>query len=72
MPRAGESLLRAMFDRISLAILLCMRTEAEHLVRRPDVARKVLAEAEDIAGSVGASSDSELRQAIQPVRNVLG
>ena len=69
---AGESLLRAVSDPTSLAILLCSRAEAEHLAGRPDARGTALAEAETMAEAVGASADSELGHAIVRVRNLLG
>ena len=61
---AGERLLRAVSDRMSLGILLCNRAETEHLAGFADAARAALAAAAVIAGEVGAGADSELGLAL--------
>ena len=69
---SSEALLRAVSDRSSLGIALCGRAETEHLAGAPDAASAVLAEADAIAGAVGAGPDSELGLALLRVRNLLG
>jgi predicted ATPase/class 3 adenylate cyclase/Tfp pilus assembly protein PilF len=68
---SSEVLLRAVSDQTSLGILLCGRAETEHLAREPDDAKAALAEANMIAGQVGAGPDSELGLALARVRDLL-
>ena len=68
---AGERLLLAVSDRMSLGILLCNRAETEHLAGFADAARAALAAADVIAGEVLAGADSELGLALARVRNLL-
>ena len=68
---AGERLLLAVSDRMSLGILLCNRAETEHLAGIADAARAALAAAAVIAAEVGAGADSELGLALARVRNLL-
>ncbi|HTF15081.1 MAG TPA: hypothetical protein VK643_10460, partial [Burkholderiales bacterium] len=67
---SGESLLRAMSDRLSLGVLLCGRAEAAHLAGDPESAKDVLAEAESLATAIGAGPDSELGLALVRVRDL--
>lgn len=67
---AGEALLRAVPDQLSLGILLCSRAESEHLAGMPSAANVALAEAEAIAAEVDAGADSELGLALARVRNI--
>ena len=69
---AGEALLHAVADRMSLGILLCSRAETEHLAGSADAAKAKLAEAAAITAAVGAGPDSELGLALARVRNLLG
>ena len=69
---AGESLLRAALDMVSLAVLLCGRAEALHHAGDITAARAALAEASTIADDIGAGPDSEIGQALRPVRVLLG
>ena len=69
---AGEGLLRAVCDRMSLGILLCGRTETEHLAGLPGAARAALRAADSIATEVLADPDSELGLALARVRHLLG
>ncbi len=68
---AGEALLRATSDRVSLAVLLCARAEVCQLAGDTRAARAAWAEAEAIANDVGAGADSEIGQALDPVRKLL-
>jgi tetratricopeptide (TPR) repeat protein len=68
---AGEALLRAVSDQMSLGILLCNRAEAEHLAGVPDAAGAALEATNVIATEVGAGPDSELGLALARVRNLL-
>ena len=68
---AGEALLRAVSDRMSLAILLCARAEAEFRAGHPAAAEEALREASQWAtenGDVG--HDSELGQALRQTRSL--
>jgi hypothetical protein len=69
---AGEALLHAVSDRMSLGILLCCRAETEHLAGVPDAARATLRAAGIIAMEVRAGPDSELGLALARVRDLLG
>ena len=69
---AGETLLAAMSDRRTLAVLLCSRAETEHLAGVPDAATDALAAANVIATEVMAGPDSELGLALARVRQLLG
>ncbi len=69
---AGEALLRAASDMVSLGVLLCGRAEARHRADDTAAARTALAEATAIAHHIGAGPDSELGQALEPVRKLLG
>ncbi len=68
---AGEALLRTASDRIGLAMLLCGRAEALHLAGERGAARAALTEAAAIADAIGAGPDSEIGQALEPVRRLL-
>jgi tetratricopeptide (TPR) repeat protein len=68
----GEALLRAASDRVSLGVLLCGRAEALYLAREHVAARAALAEAAAIAAEIGAGPNSEIGQALEPVRRLLG
>jgi predicted ATPase/class 3 adenylate cyclase len=68
---AGETLLRAMSDYVSLGILLCNRAETEHLAGVPDAARAALAAADVAATAGGAGPGSEVGLALARVRNLL-
>jgi predicted ATPase/class 3 adenylate cyclase/Tfp pilus assembly protein PilF len=68
---AGEVMLHAVSDRMSLGLLLCSRAETEHLAGVPDVARAALEAADVIATEVGAGPDSELGLALARARNLL-
>src|SRR5581483_562140 len=65
---AGEALLRALSDRVSVAILLCHRCEAEELAGASAAASAAFAAAEEIAEEVSAGSDSELGFALARLR----
>ena len=69
---AGETLLRAVSDRISLGILCCGRAETEHLAGVAHVAREMLDAADTIATEVRAGPKSELGLALARLRNLLG
>ena len=69
---AGEPLLHAVSDRMSLGILLCSRAESEHLAGCPHAARAALEAADAITAAVGAGPDSELGHALARVRDLLG
>src|SRR5207253_9517794 len=69
---AGEALLQAVSDRMSLGILLCARAETEHLAHVPDAAKGALQAADIIATEVRAGPDSELGLALARVQNLLG
>jgi len=56
---------------VSLGVLLCGRAEALHLAGDTPVARAALAEAAAIAGDIGAGPQSEIGQALEPVRRLL-
>jgi tetratricopeptide (TPR) repeat protein len=49
---AGEALLQAVSDRMSIGLLLCSRAETEHLAGVPDSARAALRAADFIATEV--------------------
>jgi len=66
----GETLLRAMSDRLSLGVLLCGRAEAARLVGDLDAAKHALAEAESLATAIGAGPESELGLALARVRDL--
>ena len=66
---SGETLLRAVHDRLSLGILLCCRTEAEHLAGNPIALKAAFAEAHAIADALGAGPESELGLAIARLRD---
>ena len=65
---AGETLLRAVSDRVSLGILLCNRYEAEELAGSSSGASAALVRAEEIAAEVAAGADSELGFALARLR----
>jgi hypothetical protein len=69
---AGEALLRAASDMVSLGVLLCGRVEALHLVGDHAAANAALAEVKTIAHDIGAGPDSEIGQALELVRRLLG
>ena len=56
---AGEALLRALGDRVSLGILLCSKAEAEHLAGRSGEADAALHEAQELARAAAAGPESE-------------
>jgi len=69
---AGEALLRSVDDRVSLGILLCARSEAEHLRGSYPAASRALAAAESIATElVEVEADSELGRALKHCRTLL-
>jgi len=68
----GESMLREASDQVSLGVLLCGRAEALHLAGDITAARAALVEAVTIANAIGAGPDSEIGQALEPVRRLLG
>ena len=68
---AGEELLRAVFDRVSLGLLLCNRAEVEHLAGSPASAKAALSGADQIAAEVSAAMDSELSLALTRLRDLL-
>jgi predicted ATPase/class 3 adenylate cyclase/Tfp pilus assembly protein PilF len=68
---SGETLLRAAHDRLSLGILLCCRTEAEHLAGNPIALKTAFAEAHAIADALGAGPESELGLAIARLRDLV-
>ncbi len=68
---AGEALLRGASDMVSLAVLLCGRAEAWHLAGDTTAARAALTEASAIAERVGAGPDSEIGQALEPLRTLI-
>jgi tetratricopeptide (TPR) repeat protein len=67
---AGETLLRAVNDRVSLGILLCNRCEAEQLGGSTSAAAAALSAVEEIAAEVSAGADSELGFALTRLRRV--
>jgi len=69
---AGEALLLAVSDRLSLGILLCGRVETEHLAKAPEAAKVALGTAEVIAAELGAGPESELGLGLARVRDLLG
>jgi len=69
---AREALLQAVFDQMSLGILLCGRAETEHLSGVPEVARAALRAPDSIATEIKAGPDSELGLALDRVRDLLG
>ncbi len=68
---AGQALLVAASDRIGLAVLLCSRAEAAHLVGDAGTGTDALAAATAIGTEVGAGPDSELGQALARVRALI-
>ncbi|HET7033120.1 MAG TPA: hypothetical protein VFJ48_08350, partial [Casimicrobiaceae bacterium] len=68
---AGEELLRAVLDRVSLGLLLCNRAEVEHLAGSPASAKAALSGADQIAAEVSAATDSELSLALARLRDIL-
>ena len=67
---AGEALLRAVSDPVSIGILLCNRCEAERLAGSSSAAIAAFAAAEEIAVKVSAGADSELGFALTRLRPV--
>jgi hypothetical protein len=67
---AGQALLRAVSDRVSVGILLCNRCEAERLAGSTSAATEAFVEAEEIAAEVSAGADSELGFALARLRRV--
>jgi tetratricopeptide (TPR) repeat protein len=67
----GDALLRAVSDRLSLAILLCGRAETEFLAGDTDAAKAAFAEADAITGDLGVGPQSELGVSIARVRDLL-
>lgn len=67
---AGETLLRAASDRVSVGILLCNRCEAEQLAGYSSAATAAFAGAEEIAAEISTAADSELGFALTRVRRV--
>lgn len=63
----GESLLRAMSDRFSLAILKCCQAEAEYLGGTPSASEAALKEAQALASALHAGAKSELGLALARV-----
>jgi len=68
---AGEALLRAVSDPVSLGLLLCNRAEVQQLAGASAGAKDALAAVEQIAGDVAAGADSELNLALARLRRVL-
>jgi predicted ATPase/class 3 adenylate cyclase/Flp pilus assembly protein TadD len=64
----GEALLREMGDDLSVALLLCSRSEAEWLAGDREAARPWLLRAEAIAVRTAIGIDSELSRAITRLR----
>ena len=68
---AGEALLRAVSDRMSLGILLCARSEAEFRAGCPAAAEDALQGAGRLAAEIGSvGSDSELGQSLRATRSL--
>ena len=68
---AGEALLRAASDQVSVGILLCNRCEAEQLAGSSSAAGAAFVAAEDIATEVSAGADSELGFALTRLRTLV-
>ena len=68
---ASNALLQAVSDQMSLGILLCARSETEHLAGAPQAARAALEAADLVAAAVSAGPDSELGVALTRVRSLL-
>ena len=67
----GEGLLRESSDRLSLALLLCARAEAEHLAGEPGTALRVLLDAKALAAQADVGEASELGQALARLHSML-
>jgi hypothetical protein len=68
---AGEALLREVSDKVSLGVLMCSRTEAEHLAGEPAAARVALAEARMLVVETGSGPESELGLSLARVEALL-
>ncbi|MEO8525773.1 MAG: tetratricopeptide repeat protein [Caldimonas sp.] len=66
----GEQILRDVRDRISLAIVLCARAEAELANGDSVLATRSLEEADDIAAAAGIEATSELGASIRKVKGL--
>jgi predicted ATPase/class 3 adenylate cyclase len=67
----GETLLREVDDSISLALVLCQRSEAERMAERLDAAAEYLRQAEAMAQIDGTAVQSELGLALGRTRRNL-
>ncbi|MEO7939083.1 MAG: tetratricopeptide repeat protein [Burkholderiaceae bacterium] len=68
---AGQSLLTAVSDQISLAVLQCSRAEAEHLAGNGAGAMAAVSAAEQIGTRIGAGPASEIGQSLARVRALI-
>jgi predicted ATPase/class 3 adenylate cyclase/Tfp pilus assembly protein PilF len=69
---AGETLLRAVSDRVSLGIVLCARAEAQRLAGEPAAAESWRAQAEQLALELAdVERESEFGQALQRLRDAV-
>ncbi len=69
--RRGEALLREVGDQLRLVLLLCDWGRAEVVARDIDAARSALAAAEKVAEAMKAGPDSEVRQRISALHEML-
>ena len=69
--KAGEALLVAAGDRLSLALLLCGRAECEHLASEPHAAQAALAQAQALCSDIGAETGSELQLSLARVQRLI-
>jgi tetratricopeptide (TPR) repeat protein len=65
---AGEALLTEVSDRMSLALLLCQRAQAEQIAGDPGAAREAIAGATKIAEEMQAGGDSTLARRLEALR----
>jgi hypothetical protein len=64
----GEALLAEVSDRLSLALLLCQRAQAERLAGDVDVARSLLLDAHRLALELDVGSNSDLARRLAALR----